>query len=139
MKKIIKNLKETELLALNFASTLKKGDVVLLSGDLGAGKTTFTQYVFKSLGVEEVVNSPTFSVLKSYQAKELTLHHFDVYRITTEEAIECGFDEVLSDRNSIIFIEWADNIKALLPKTYWKVEIKLISSAREFLIEKVEE
>ena len=137
MKKTINNLQQTSDLAKEFASTLQKGDVVLLSGDLGAGKTTFTQFVFKFLGVKEVVNSPTFSVLKSYQAGDICLHHFDVYRITCEEAVECGFDEVLSDRTSIIFIEWADNIKPLLPKKYISVEIKLVNGAREFVIEKV--
>ena len=136
MKKIVKNLEETKELAISFASTLKKGDVVLLSGDLGAGKTTFTQFVFKSLGVTDVVNSPTFSVLKTYQVGELTLHHFDVYRINTQEAIECGFDEVLSDKNAIIFIEWAENIKELLPKSFFEVEIKLVGNSREFSIQK---
>lgn len=136
MKKLVSSLDETKELAINFASTLKKGDIVLLSGDLGAGKTTFTQFVFKHLGVKEVVNSPTFSVLKSYQTEDVILHHFDVYRITTEEAIECGFDEVLSDKNSIIFIEWADNIKALLPSNYYNVEIKIVNNGREFVIEK---
>jgi len=136
VKKIVKNLEETKELAISFASTLKKGDVVLLSGDLGAGKTTFTQFVFKSLGVTDVVNSPTFSVLKTYQVGELTLHHFDVYRINTQEAIECGFDEVLSDKNAIIFIEWAENIKELLPKSFFEVEIKLVGNSREFSIQK---
>ena len=69
MKYIVNSLEETKKVAEEFASKLTAGDVVLLSGDLGAGKTTFTQFVFKSLGVEDIVNSPTFAVLKSYKGK----------------------------------------------------------------------
>ena len=134
MTTIVSSEKETKNLAKNFAQTLKKGDVVLLNGDLGAGKTTFTKYVFQFLGVKNVVSSPTFAILKSYQGK-FALHHFDTYRITTEEAIEAGFDEILDDRESIIFIEWSDNIKELLPKKTIKVNIKYIDEfSREFEI-----
>lgn len=132
MKFIVKSIEETRALASRFSKTLKLGDVVLLNGDLGAGKTTFTQLVFSCLGVKEVVNSPTFAILKSYQGK-FTLHHFDTYRITTEEAIEAGFDEVLEDKNSVIFIEWSENISPLLPRNCKVVNIKLIESeTREF-------
>lgn len=134
MKCIVKSIEDTENLAKNFASTLCVGDVVLLNGDLGAGKTTFTKFVFKNLGVKEIVNSPTFAILKSYQGK-VPLHHFDTYRISTEEAIEAGFDEILSDRNSIIFIEWSENIAPLLPEKVKIVNIKLIDdNTREFEI-----
>lgn len=126
MKYIVKNLNETKDVAKKFALVLKPGDVVLLSGDLGAGKTTFTQFVFKALGVKDVVNSPTFAVLKSYKGKNFTLNHFDTYRITAEEAIECGFDEVLSDKASVTFIEWASMIEPLIPKKNIKINIKII-------------
>jgi len=135
MKYIVNSLEETKQLAQNFANELKIGQVVLLSGDLGAGKTTFTQFVFSFLGVKDVVNSPTFSILKSYNGDSCKLHHFDVYRISEEEAIESGFDEVLEDRSSIIFIEWSENISSLLPKNCVKVNIKLIDeNKREFEI-----
>ena len=134
MKYIVKSMEETKLLAEKFSKTLKLGDVVLLNGDLGAGKTTFTQLVFSCLGVKEVVNSPTFAILKSYQGK-FNLHHFDTYRISTEEAIEAGFDEVLEDRNSVIFIEWSENISPLLPLNTIMVNIKLLDDeTREFEI-----
>ena len=134
MKYIVKSIEETRVLAEKFSQTLKLGDIVLLNGDLGAGKTTFTQLVFSCLGVKEVVNSPTFAILKSYQGK-FTLHHFDTYRITTEEAIEAGFDEVLEDKNSVIFIEWSENIAPLLPSNTKVVNIKLLDDeTREFEI-----
>ncbi len=135
MKYIVNSVAETHKLAQKFATSLKIGDVVLLHGDLGAGKTTFTQGVFSALGVTEIVNSPTFAILKSYQGKNCMLHHFDTYRISTEEAIESGFDEILDDRQSIIFIEWSENILPLLPDKTKNVDIKLIDeNTREFNI-----
>ena len=136
MKYVVKNLEDTKKVACEFAKKLKAGDVVILSGDLGAGKTTFTQFVFKDLGVEEVVNSPTFAVLKTYKGKNFTLNHFDTYRVTVEEAIECGFDEVLSDKTCITFIEWASMIEPLIPKKNIKINIKIIDeNTREIEIE----
>ena len=134
MKIIVKNIEQTKVLAEDFAKSLKVGDIVLLSGDLGAGKTTFTQFVFRFLGVQGVVNSPTFAVLKTYEAKGITLNHFDAYRINTPEAIECGFDEVISARDGITFIEWSQNIAELLPGDNIKINIKLIGEDREFEI-----
>ena len=75
MQQKVSSLNETEKLAKQFATSLKPGDVVVLHGDLGAGKTTFTQFVFKALGVKESVTSPTFAILKTYQGKDCLLHH----------------------------------------------------------------
>jgi len=125
MKYKIQNIEQTKKLANDFAAKLKGGEVVLLNGDLGAGKTTFTQFVFKALGVKDVVNSPTFAILKSYQGK-FFLHHFDTYRITTEEAIESGFDEILKEKESVKFIEWSENIKELLPEKCIVINIKYL-------------
>lgn len=134
MKIKVKGIEETKKLANNFAASLIGGEVVLLNGDLGAGKTTFTQFVFSALGVKEVVNSPTFAILKSYQGK-FKLHHFDTYRITYEEAIEAGFDEVFEEKDSIIFVEWSENIAPLLPEKVIKINIKHLSeNEREFEI-----
>lgn len=130
MEYITNNLEETSKIAKDFASQLKKGDVVLLYGDLGAGKTTFTQFVFSALGVKEIVNSPTFAVLKTYKTDNLTLNHFDTYRINVDEAIECGFDEVLSDRDCITFIEWADMIKPLIPPKHIVVNITFLDETK---------
>jgi len=125
MKYKIQNIEQTKKLANDFAAKLKGGEVVLLNGDLGAGKTTFTQFVFKALGVKDVVNSPTFAILKSYQGK-FFLHHFDTYRITTEEAIESGFDEILEEKESVKFIEWSENIKELLLEKCIVINIKYL-------------
>lgn len=130
----VKGLEETKKLAENFASTLRGGEVVLLNGDLGAGKTTFTQFVFYALGVKDVVSSPTFAILKIYEGK-FKLYHFDTYRITTEEAIEAGFDEVFQDEEGIKFVEWSENIAPLLPEKNIVINIKYIDDkTREFEI-----
>lgn len=134
MKTIVKGLEETMKLANDFAAGLHGGEVVLLNGDLGAGKTTFTQFVFKALGVKDVVNSPTFAILKSYQGK-FKLHHFDTYRITVEEATEAGFDEVFEEKDSVIFVEWSENIAPLIPEKTIKINIKYLNkNEREFEI-----
>lgn len=134
MKLKVKGLDETKKLANDFAASLTGGEVVLLNGDLGAGKTTFTQFVFKALGVKDVVSSPTFAILKSYQGK-YKLHHFDTYRITEEEAIEAGFDEIFEEKDSIIFVEWSENISGLLPSKTIQINIKYLNeSEREFEI-----
>ncbi len=138
MKYLVKSIEDTRVLAEKFAKTLKKGDIVCLNGDLGAGKTTFTQYVFSFLGVKEYVNSPTFSILKTYIGNHnIKLNHFDTYRISDEEAIEVGFDEVLDDKNSITFIEWGENISSLLPSKRINIDIKIIDeNTREIEINK---
>ncbi len=135
MKIIVNNIAETKALAQSFARKLKRGDMVLLNGDLGAGKTTFTQFVFASLGVKDSVNSPTFAIMKSYEGKDFSLYHFDAYRISTEEAIEAGFDEILSSKDNVIFIEWSENISALLPDKKVTINIKILDETkREFEI-----
>ena len=134
MKKLVNSLTETKMVAIEFAKSLKMGDVVVLNGDLGAGKTTFTQFVLRELGVKDIVNSPTFAILKSYKGKFL-FEHIDAYRINVKEAIEAGFDEILSKKDRVFFIEWADNIKELIPPKHKKIFIKFIDEkTREFEI-----
>ena len=134
MKTVLKGLEQTKIFANDFATKLKGGEVVLLNGDLGAGKTTFTKFVFEALGVKEVVSSPTFAILKSYNGK-FKLHHFDTFRISEEEAIEAGFDEIFAEKDSVIFVEWSENIASLIPEKTIKINIKYLNEdEREFEI-----
>ena len=126
MKKLVNSLTETKMVAIEFAKSLKMGDVVVLNGDLGAGKTTFTQFVLRELGVKDIVNSPTFAILKSYKGKFL-FEHIDAYRINLDEAIEIGLDETLNKKNCVFFIEWAQNILPLIPKKCKIVNIKYVN------------
>ena len=106
---------ETVKLGEEIAGKLKKGDIVALSGDLGTGKTAFVKGLARGLGIGEYVTSPTFTLVQSYKGEEVTLHHFDVYRISDEdELFETGFEEYLYEGN-ICVIEWADMIENLIP------------------------
>jgi len=103
---VTKSLTETERLAKSFAQYLKGGEVVLLNGDLGAGKTTFTKGVAKALGIKETVTSPTFTIMKEYDGN-LKLRHFDMYRIENpDESEELGLRELLYDPEAVCIIEW---------------------------------
>ena len=94
----------------------KAGQVYCLYGDLGTGKTVFTQGFAKGLGIEEPVNSPTFTILQVYEEGRLPFYHFDVYRISDpDEMFEVGFDEYV-DGEGVTFIEWADLIREILPE-----------------------
>ena len=124
---VVKNLKETKELADKFAKLLVGGERIILNGDLGAGKTTFTKYVLESLGVDDTVTSPTFTIMREYKTKRFNIYHFDMYRISSGvEALEFGLDEYLysQDRN-IVFIEWAENIKDILEGNFITINITI--------------
>ena len=137
MEKICNNLEETKKLAFEFEKLLNGGEVIMLSGDLGAGKTTFTQSLAKAMGIEEAVTSPTFTLMNQYQGKKFKLYHFDMYRIEDiDEILETGLTEYFGNADAVCMIEWAENIKQLLPKNILKITIeKLGETKRKFCIE----
>jgi len=97
------------------------GEVYTLTGDLGVGKTVFTQGVAKGLGIKEAVNSPTFTILQVYEEGRLPFYHFDVYRIgCVEEMDEIGYEDYFYG-DGVCFIEWADLIEEILPKNCRKI------------------
>lgn len=105
-KHTVKNIEETYALAKQIASTLKGGDVILLSGDLGAGKTTFTKGLAKALGIDDEVTSPTFTILNVYEDGRLKLNHLDMYRVeSADELAELGIEDCFDD-DSVTVIEW---------------------------------
>ncbi|MEZ5382289.1 MAG: tRNA (adenosine(37)-N6)-threonylcarbamoyltransferase complex ATPase subunit type 1 TsaE [Microthrixaceae bacterium] len=109
----------TRSVAEAVASISRQGDVVVLSGDLGAGKTTFTQGFVAALGISDPVTSPTFAILQHYQGPStsgaLVVNHLDVYRLASlDEAEALGLDELL-DGTAVTLIEWGEGIGALLP------------------------
>lgn len=121
-EKIIKNIKEMKKFAQEFSKTLNGGEVILLNGDLGAGKTTFTQFVLENLGVDEPVSSPSFTIMKSYKTEKFNFYHFDMYRIEDEsETYEIGFEDYIQNNpRDIVFIEWSERVLDLLDKTNCK-------------------
>ncbi len=105
---------DTERLAAELARRLEPGAVIALDGDLGAGKTRFSQAVAKAIGVTGVVNSPTFTIIKEYEGERFPLYHMDLYRITLEEAEELGLDEYFYGEG-VTLIEWSSRITEILP------------------------
>lgn len=106
MERITKNVQETYEVAKLVASKLSGGEILLLNGDLGAGKTTFTKGLAMALDVDDVITSPTFTIMKEYYGK-LKLYHFDMYRLSCEDEVyELGFEEYLNDENGVAVIEW---------------------------------
>lgn len=132
---ITNSVEETERYAEQLATNFVGGEVILLHGDLGAGKTHFVKGLARGLGVDDLVTSPTFALHNSYTGR-LTLNHFDFYRIDdSEEVAILGLDEFFYDKLAVSAIEWSDNIKDLLPKRCITVTIdKLDDNTRQITV-----
>lgn len=120
-KLVSQSPEETRSWAERLAGLLQPGDVISLEGDLGAGKTTFTQGLAKGLGIRGVVNSPTFTLIKEYQGS-MPLYHMDVYRME-DEFEELGFDEYFYGEG-VTVVEWASRIQSMLPTDILDIYIK---------------
>ena len=129
---------DTINLAARFSGDLKPGDVVILNGNLGAGKTFFIREVLKNLGVENV-NSPTFTLVNEYPGK-YRFYHFDFYTLNnSSELFDIGFNDYLNDDESVIFIEWGNLIPVVLPRRRLEISILIESDfSRNFIFQKYE-
>lgn len=109
----------------------------IFEGEMGAGKTTFIKAFCEVLGVEDVVSSPTFSIVNEYIGRDGSIYHFDFYRLkNTQEAYDIGYEEYFYS-NDICLIEWPSKVEELLPDSYIKVEINTLSeTSREFSFSK---
>ena len=113
---------ETRALAAAIAGLARPGDVILLTGDLGAGKTAFAQGFAGGLGVTEQVTSPTFTLARSYEGR-LTLNHLDVYRLDhLQEAVDLGLAELVDD-GGVTIIEWGEVVVPALPADYLMIRL----------------
>lgn len=124
----IYNLDELNHFADVLVRYLEPSDLILLNGDLGAGKTTLTQFIGKHLGVKRNINSPTFNIIKSYKGSNLKLHHMDCYRLEDSDE-DLGFDEYFQDEG-ITIIEWSQFIQDLLPKEHLIINIETLSETK---------
>ncbi len=116
--------RETKELGKKMAERAKPGDVFTLVGDLGVGKTVFTQGIAEGLGIDEPVNSPTFTIVQEYESGRMPFYHFDVYRIgDPEEMDEIGFDDYIYG-DGLCLIEWADLIEEILPEKRVAIRIE---------------
>ena len=123
MKHISNSEKDTFEIAKNFAKSLKSGDIIALSGDLGAGKTAFVKGVAFALGCKDIVSSPTFTLVNEYTGIEYMLYHFDVYRLSNVTAENCDWIDEYLFSDGICIIEWADNLIDILPENYININI----------------
>lgn len=138
---------QTQKIGEEFAKNLKGGDVVLLFGNLGAGKTTFTQGLAKGLGIKRRIISPTFIIVRKYEVAKVTLgseatpearlkkdsgqarmtiknlYHIDLYRTETEDDLKgLGLPEILEEKDAVIVIEWPEKLGSLIPKKRWEIQ-----------------
>lgn len=127
MEYLSKSLEDTQNIAKKVLSSLKGGEVLALSGELGAGKTALTQALARELGVKDNVNSPTFVIMKVYDCEHdiiKKLIHIDAYRIKDEkEVITIGAPEYFNAPGTLTVIEWPENIKKILPSDSIQIHI----------------
>jgi tRNA threonylcarbamoyladenosine biosynthesis protein TsaE len=115
-------LDATQAVGAALAGIVERGDLVLLSGEMGAGKTAFTQGLGRGLGVSERITSPTFTIAHQYEGR-FPIHHLDVYRLEhLNEALDVGLGEILDD-GSLVVIEWGDAIVPVLPRDFLEVQL----------------
>ncbi|MFA5961377.1 MAG: tRNA (adenosine(37)-N6)-threonylcarbamoyltransferase complex ATPase subunit type 1 TsaE [Parcubacteria group bacterium] len=126
---ITEKISETKKLGKILASELCGGEVICLFGELGAGKTTFTQGLLEGLGAQKPYTSPTFVVMKEYELKNpptlkllrvskkiRKIYHFDAYRVEAEDIINLGWEEMMAEPSNICIIEWADKLEKIIPE-----------------------
>ena len=121
MQKIILNSeKETIELGKKLAENLKIGDVIVLTGELGSGKTKLTEGILTYFGLQDEISSPTFTIVNEYQTENFPIYHFDVYRLAdSDEFLSIGGDEYFE--KGVCIIEWGEQIEDVLPEKYTKI------------------
>lgn len=132
-----KSENETMLVAEKIANTVGKGVIILLKGDLGAGKTHFVKGFAKGIGYQGTVTSPTFTLLNIYNGGKFPVYHFDMYRLSSsEEANELGFEEYfdLKTLDGITIVEWPENVQGLITCPRIVIEIQKLSENNRKII-----
>ncbi|MDE6583181.1 MAG: tRNA (adenosine(37)-N6)-threonylcarbamoyltransferase complex ATPase subunit type 1 TsaE [Clostridia bacterium] len=132
----ISSLQQTSELASAFAKVIKPPMIILLNGDLGSGKTTFVKEVVKSLGSDDLVTSPTFTLLNTYNAN-FPVYHFDMYRLASaEDALNVGFEEYFDKKSldGVCFVEWSENVEGLIGEVDYTIDITKNGENRRTII-----
>lgn len=117
---ICENENQTKIFATNLAKTLKKGDVLVLSGELGAGKTKFVEGILNHFGMQDEISSPTFTIVNEYRNDNINIFHFDLYRLSDIYEFENIGGEEYFEKGICIF-EWGELIEDILPDDYIKI------------------
>jgi tRNA threonylcarbamoyladenosine biosynthesis protein TsaE len=125
---------DTRSIGAELATFLRAGDVIALTGELGAGKTTFTQGVASGLGFDGSVVSPTFTLVREYRGGRLPVIHADVYRLDrVQDVLDLGLDELAEQ--GVLLVEWGDAVEGLLPPAHLIVELTVPGDGEERAVE----
>lgn len=133
---ITHSAEETQKFAKEFISHITPGDIITLSGELGAGKTTFVQGLAEGLGITNRIISPTFIIMRTYAIKNsasaiTNFYHIDLYRLSNEQEIDgIGLPEILQDKHAITVIEWPERMGSHLPKKRWEIVMQRIGEEK---------
>lgn len=123
----VKSAEETMQIGKRLAPLLSAGDVILLDGDLGAGKTTFTKGLGEGLGIKRSIKSPTFTIIREYSGGRLPLYHMDVYRLEDGSGDELGLDEYFNG-DGVSVVEWSQFVEDTLPQNYLKISFQRLDN-----------
>ncbi|MBR1422865.1 MAG: tRNA (adenosine(37)-N6)-threonylcarbamoyltransferase complex ATPase subunit type 1 TsaE [Ruminococcus sp.] len=124
---VTSSAEETIELGRLIGEQLRGGDIIAYKGSMGAGKTTMTRGLTLGMGLGDMAFSPTFALVNEYRGRELTLYHFDMYRITSAADLETtGFFDYMSD-DSVIAVEWSENIEEELPEGHLVINLERVS------------
>ena len=121
---------ETKALARKIASILKGGEILFFEGPIGAGKTVMVKEIVKNFGFKKLPVSASFSLLKKYQNKNITLYHADLFRLKEGEMFNLGFEEMLEDEKAVLLIEWAEPAKNFFPSSRLEITVALLEGDR---------
>lgn len=129
MQKKFTTKSDTGTIALGskLGAQLHGGEFIILTGDLGGGKTQFVKGIAAGLGITETIVSPTFTIERIYKNKNIELHHFDLYRVLNDKEIASGIIDLAENKQNIIVIEWPENIAGILPQKYTAINFKYLS------------
>lgn len=134
MRLVSDSPRKTRKIGKILAENLKKNDIICLFGDLGSGKTVFTQGIAMGLGIKkDLVISPSFVIIRKYAGRDLSLNHFDLYRLkNTQDILALGYEEYFYNEAATV-VEWAERLQGLLPREYLKVKFFIKGDSRRIL------
>ncbi|HAI73926.1 MAG TPA: tRNA (adenosine(37)-N6)-threonylcarbamoyltransferase complex ATPase subunit type 1 TsaE [Candidatus Moranbacteria bacterium] len=138
---ITEKFEETRKMGKILAKELRGGEVICLSGELGAGKTSFAQGLLEGLGAEKPYTSPSFVVMKEYKitksnspAGEQNIYHIDAYRINEKDLLNLGWEEIISDPKNIAIVEWANRVEKIIPARAVWIKFEWLGENRRRII-----